>query len=105
MMSSYFSVIVKRHHDQSDLQKKAFTLGLRVPEGGRAYSHHVGVSQLGMAQGFETLMLNPTHIPHPQATHLHQSHASSSKATPPPAGDQVFRHTSLWGYSHSDHHT
>lgn len=79
MMSSYFSVIVKRNHDQSDLQKKAFNLGLRVPEGGRAYGHPVGASQLRMAQGFETSKPTP-----PPATHLHQqSHAPSSKATPP----------------------
>lgn len=43
MMSSYFSFIVERHHDQSDLQKKAFNVGLRVPEGGRARDRHVGV--------------------------------------------------------------
>lgn len=59
MMSSYFSVIVKRNHDQSDLQKKAFNLGLRVPEGGRAYGHPVGASQLRMAQGFETSKPTP----------------------------------------------
>ena len=33
---SYFSIAVTKHHDQNNLQKKAFNWGLTVPEGSRA---------------------------------------------------------------------
>ena len=51
---SYWSIAVKRNHDQDNLQKKAFNWGLAYIFRGQIHGHPVGENgrQTGLVEGF-----------------------------------------------------